>query len=283
MGVAEQRESGRVGVGIEVRVSLGCAGSWARKQEEWSRYLAMTILAFLGSGCQLASVVVFVVVLLSTGVVEVTSDTREKEIGKRGSPDARNDMSTRRSSQNESTDEQRAGGQPSDQRSQKREIRRKRAETTTHNRAKSESARNTAFIAHPTNLSYRLAPASPKAPASTTEARENSPKNAREAEGMPGEPRNAAPERERTEMVMPAPLPGQPGAPYFDGKDISKFLKTWERFAARYKLTPEEKIYELLEYCDSDTAAYMTTLVDKTEASEGVESEAERYGKHWEE
>ena len=97
---------------------------------------------------------------------------------------------------------------------------------------------------------------------------------------MPGEPRNAAPERERTEMVMPAPLPGQLGAPHFDSKDITKFLKTWERFATRYKLTPEEKVYELLEYCDSETAPYMTTLVERMAALEGIDSEAERYRNH---
>ena len=209
MGVVEQREFGRVGVWIEVRVSLGCAGSWTRKQEEWSKCLAMTILAFLGSDCQLACIVVFVVVLLSTGVVEVTPDTREKEIGKKGgSPDARNDMNRTGGNQAENTDErQRAGGESNNQQSQKREIRRKGTETTKHKRVKSESARNTAFIAHPTNLLYRLVPPSPQAPTSITEMRENSPKTAPEAEDISGEPRNTVPERERTEMVMPALLP----------------------------------------------------------------------------
>ena len=238
------------------------------------------MLGFLGSGRQLASVMVFVVVLLATGVVEVALIDQKQEIGKKGeSLEARGDMSGRPSE----NIERRAGEQPSNQNqlSQKREIRRKQAETAKHNRRKSESAQNTAFIAHPTNLLYRLVPASPQSPTSTTEMRENSPKTAPEAEDMPGEPRNTVPERERTEMVMPALLPGQSGAPHFDGKDITKFLKTWERFATRYKLTPEEKVYELMEYCDSETAAYMMTLVEKTEASEGIESEAERQGKHW--
>ena len=89
MGVAEQREFGRVGFGIEVRVTLVCVGSWTRKQEEWSRYLAMRILAFLGSGRQLASVVVFVVVLRAQGVMEVAWIDQKQEIGKRGeSPEA---------------------------------------------------------------------------------------------------------------------------------------------------------------------------------------------------
>src|SRR5205807_4330798 len=134
MGVAEQREFGRVGFGIEVRVSLACAGSWTRKQEEWSKYFVMTILAFLGSGRQLASVVVFVMVLLTTGVVEVALIDQKQEIGKRGeSPGARGDMDGRPS---ENIEQQRKGGQPSDQnqRSQKREIRRKRTEITKHKR-----------------------------------------------------------------------------------------------------------------------------------------------------
>ena len=171
----------------------------------------MTILAFLGSGCQLACIVVFVVVLLSTGVVKVTPDTRGKEIGKKGgSPDVRNDMNRTGSKKAKNTDEQqRAGGESHDQRSQKWEIRRKRTETTKHKHVKSESAQNISFIAHPTNLSYRLVPASPRAQTSTTETRENSPKNAPEADDMPGEPRNTeTPQRERAEMVMPAPLPG---------------------------------------------------------------------------
>ena len=112
----------------------------------------MTILAFLGSGRQLASVVVFVVVLLATGVVEVVLIDEKQETGKWGeSPEAQGDMSARPS---KNIEKQRAGRQSSDKRSQKREIRRKRAETANPNRAKSESVENTAFNAHPTNLSY---------------------------------------------------------------------------------------------------------------------------------
>ena len=42
-------------------------------------------------------------------------------------------------------------------------------------------------------------------------------------------------------------LPGQPGAPYFDGKEVTKFVWSWERFSERYKIAEEKMVKELMD------------------------------------
>jgi len=43
-------------------------------------------------------------------------------------------------------------------------------------------------------------------------------------------------------LAAQCPLPGQPGAPCFDGKEVSRFVRSWERFSERYRLTKEKMV-----------------------------------------
>ena len=76
------------------------------------------------------------------------------------------------------------------------------------------------------------------------------------------------------------PQPGQPGAPLFDGKDVSVFLRKWERFAAKYQFSPERKIADLVDYCEPELARDISTFirVSAREAGTGRDHHAQ----HWE-
>ena len=58
-------------------------------------------------------------------------------------------------------------------------------------------------------------------------------------------------------------LPGQPGAPYFDGKEVTKFVRSWERFSERYKIAEEKMVKELMDYCKVNTGEYVATIIDE--------------------
>ena len=46
------------------------------------------------------------------------------------------------------------------------------------------------------------------------------------------------------------PLPGQQGAPLFTGKDVTAFLRGWQRFAVNYPFTAERGMTDLADYCE---------------------------------
>ena len=58
-------------------------------------------------------------------------------------------------------------------------------------------------------------------------------------------------------------LPGQPGAPDFDGKEVTKFVRSWERFSERYKIAEEKMVNELVDYCEVNTGEYVATIIDE--------------------
>ena len=62
---------------------------------------------------------------------------------------------------------------------------------------------------------------------------------------------------------MQIPLLGQPGVPYFDGKEVTKFVRSWERFSERYKIADEKIVNELLDYCEVNTGEYVATIIDE--------------------
>ena len=64
-------------------------------------------------------------------------------------------------------------------------------------------------------------------------------------------------------LAAQIPLPGQPGAPYFDGKEVTKFVRSWERFSERYKIADEKMVNELVEYCEMNTGEYVGMIIDK--------------------
>ena len=66
-------------------------------------------------------------------------------------------------------------------------------------------------------------------------------------------------------LAAQIPLPGQPGAPYFDGKEVTKFVRSWERFSERYKIADKKMVNELVGYCEVNTGdcEYVATIIDE--------------------
>ena len=81
-------------------------------------------------------------------------------------------------------------------------------------------------------------------------------------------------------LAVQCPLPGQPGAPVFNGKDIGIFLRNWERFTGKYCFSDERKIADLPDYCDAGIATYVDTLtkVAKAEVSTALATTDEDLG-----
>ena len=64
-------------------------------------------------------------------------------------------------------------------------------------------------------------------------------------------------------LAAQIPLPGQPGAPYFDGKEVIKFVRSWERFLERFKIADQKMVNELVDYCEMNTGEYVVTIIDE--------------------
>ena len=91
--------------GVTIEVSLRLLQSFTREEKEKLRCFAASILAFVGIACQLASIVVFVIVLHLTGVANVALVPQAERVRKGGdSPGKRGGSSGEKS---QSQDEQR--------------------------------------------------------------------------------------------------------------------------------------------------------------------------------
>src|SRR5205085_7878393 len=77
------------------------------------------------------------------------------------------------------------------------------------------------------------------------------------------------------------PLPGQQGAPLSMGKDVTTFLRGWQRFAANYRFTAERRMTDLADYCEAGVAKYVGTLVGIAGEEAGT-SGYDRNERHWE-
>ena len=64
-------------------------------------------------------------------------------------------------------------------------------------------------------------------------------------------------------LAAQIPLPGQPRAPYFDGKEVTKLVRSWERFSERYKIAEEETVNELVDYCEVNTGEFVATIIER--------------------
>src|SRR5437660_1798352 len=62
-------------------------------------------------------------------------------------------------------------------------------------------------------------------------------------------------------LAAQCPLPGQPGAPCFDGKEVTRFVRAWERFVEKYRITMEKMVRDLIDYCDDSVLGSVETLV----------------------
>ena len=270
--------------GVTIEVSSRLLQSLTREKKEKLGCFAASILAFVGIACQLASIVVFVIVLLLTGVVNVALVPQAERVGKGGdSPGKRGESSRKKSrSQDEQCEieedeyrEQRlpntrirktakteksaaslasSGNDvketpPKPQSTRKRTKRRAR-----RNQTKSKSKQSDLAIDETTSLASK--PSAKKETTETTEeitTIESMP--ATQAE-QPGETTNSPPSPPRRWgkledhlLAVPCSIPGQQGAPCFRGKEISEFLRNWERIANKYRLSTATKIESAVDYC----------------------------------
>ena len=70
--------------GVTIEVSSRLLQSLTRKEKEKLRCFAASILAFVGIACQLASIVVYFIFLLLTGVANVALVPQAEHVGKGG-------------------------------------------------------------------------------------------------------------------------------------------------------------------------------------------------------
>lgn len=60
---------------------------------------------------------------------------------------------------------------------------------------------------------------------------------------------------------MIIPYPGAPGAPFFDGQNITHFLDLYDQLCSDYRISEFEKIYWLPWYCEYFTGRYVRILI----------------------
>ncbi|KAF8415942.1 hypothetical protein EV426DRAFT_709989 [Tirmania nivea] len=53
-------------------------------------------------------------------------------------------------------------------------------------------------------------------------------------------------------------LPGQPGAPYFDGTDALEFIVQWENLTSEWM--DEQKVKRIIQYCERSIGKYLKTI-----------------------
>ena len=63
------------------------------------------------------------------------------------------------------------------------------------------------------------------------------------------------------------PYPGSPGAPYFDGSNITDFLDSHSRMCTDYQVDEQEKVKRLSWNCELFTSKYIETLISSSETS----------------
>ena len=63
------------------------------------------------------------------------------------------------------------------------------------------------------------------------------------------------------------PYPGSPGAPYFEGSNITDFLDSYSRMCTDHQVDEQEKIKRLSWYCELFTGKYIETLISSSGTS----------------
>ena len=64
-----------------------------------------------------------------------------------------------------------------------------------------------------------------------------------------------------THFPIVIPYPGAPGAPFFDGQNITHFLDLYDQLCSDYRLSESEKIYRLPWYCEFFIGRYIRILI----------------------
>jgi hypothetical protein len=67
--------------------------------------------------------------------------------------------------------------------------------------------------------------------------------------------------------VYPIPIIGSIGAPFFRGKNITKFLERFEDFCLDYKVSDGQKVVRVIRYYSLDIRYYLRTILPSYDTS----------------
>ena len=67
--------------------------------------------------------------------------------------------------------------------------------------------------------------------------------------------------RPKRQIMVSMPIPGAPEAPYFDGDDVSQFLKKFDTVSTRCEYTNEEKLLDIVQYCTRRVQNHIQTFL----------------------
>ena len=300
--------------GVTIEVSSRLLQGLTRKEKEKPRCFAASILAFVGIACQLASIVGFAVVLLLTGVASVALVPQAERFGKGGDSlggeASSGEKSESRTEQHKiEEDEHReerlpntkikktaktaksaeslalsgndAQETPPNPQSTRKQTRRR----TRRNQAKSKAKQSDLAIDETTSSASK-----PSTEKETTEITEEittigtMPTTQTE---QPGETTNDPPPPrqwgtlEHHLLAVQCPMPGQQGAPCFGGKEISEFLRNWERMANKYRLSTATKIESVVDYCTPEMKNSVKALISMAKREVRDETQATREESQW--
>ena len=82
-------------------------------------------------------------------------------------------------------------------------------------------------------------------------------------------------------LAVQCPMPGQQGALCFGGKEISQFLRNWERMANKYRLSTAAKIESVVDYCAPEMRNSMKALMSMAKREVRDETQATRDESEW--
>ncbi|OJD21862.1 hypothetical protein ACJ73_06797, partial [Blastomyces percursus] len=74
-------------------------------------------------------------------------------------------------------------------------------------------------------------------------------------------------------LVMPMPIPGAPGAPYFDGKDVTAFADRFEAMCTLHFVTGRDMLAVLRNYCAMELQGHIDQLVPECKSWEEVKKQ----------
>ena len=289
MRTSEGTERPWGGLDLENKVSTNSCDERRGKEEERSGHPGVPILAFFSLACQLAGIVILlvsvVIVLSFTGIANVALAARAKGDRIRGSPPEIKRKSRKASPSSTKRSRERGTKKKSKNTKNTFKIRQNRVKFG-HNRVNSLPVR---VISHPAQPASppepRRAPGNVRLATGNALEAENpteSPQDARKTMPAGGSVTASMPANDQTSQpYVQCPLPGQQGAPLFTGKDVTAFLRGWQRFAANYRFTAERRMTDLADYCEAGVAKYVGTLVEIAGEEAGTSGQ-DRHERHWE-
>src|SRR5437588_549907 len=288
MQTSEGTEQPWGGLDLGNKVSTNSCEERRDKKGERSGHPGVPILAFFSLACQLAGIVILlvsvVIVLSFTGIANVALAARAKGDRIKGSPP---EIKRRRKASSSSTKRSRERGMKNKSKNTKNtfKIRQNRVKFG-HNRVNSLPVRVISQPAQPARPPEpRRAPGNVQLATGNALEAENpteSPQDARKTMPAGGSVTASMPANDQTSQpYVQCPLPGQQGASLFTGKDVTAFLRGWQRFAANYRFTAERRMTDLADYCEAGVAKYVGTLVEIAGEEAGT-SGHDRHERHWE-